>query len=957
MVGGVCTIVQLSAFYVLNAMGVPGFLAFSVTFAACAQLNFVLSDRFTWGKRRDLAGRPRAIFRRWLLFNTAALLSLAVSSITFAILTRLVGTQLAAPCGVAAAMSVSFLAGDRLIFKQRSLAGGFGVSPTAVAPSSGGTSEQDVAAGYHQFTDEIGRGVSIFLPAYNEGENLPVVVEQTLLALNRISPAAQNLIIVNDGSTDDTAVIADSLAVLHSPRVHVVHHEKNQGYGHVLRSGFAAGLRHDSDWVGFVDSDGQFDPDQFQRLVAVAHRERADLVVGYRIKRADGFARLLAGRAWQMLTRLMVGIGVHDVDCGFKLVHRNVLEGIELRGSFAAVSPELIVKARRAGFRTVEVGVDHFPRRAGEQTGANPRVILRSLIGLVKLRASLSRRGESGRPDGHPGSAFPPKASGVALVASAVSILSFGFFYSRGQTLAYDDSISHLLIAKRTLQGATPGLAQLGSVWLPLPHLVMAPFTVSNYLFYTGIGGSIISMAAFVATAVLLFKTAALMTDSRAAGWIAAFIFIADPNMLYLQSTPMTESLLFACIAAAVYQLLRWSISDDWRHLAMCALAVFLATLTRYEGWVLLASVVVSIGYVMLRRGYGRGKSEAHAIFFLTVGAAGVLGWLLWNRIIFGSFLNFATGKYAKPSLWVSGADRAPGHLLIAIKTYLIAATETVGAPFLVLALAGLGVHLWRAGPRAESVAPLSLLVFLPFFVVALYTGQRPLHVTQVSGDLYNTRFGVVMLLPAALFGALALLAAGKATGRASGRVASRLRRRTEAASSAVQVQSRRPERWTAAAGVAALAVLLLATSAAATQLSHGVVTLDEPLHWNSSRASATAAAALRQDYTGGRVLMQGFGNEYAEFASHVPIGQTIYEGSYQLWQPALRDPAAHGIDWIYMTKSATDQVWQSLHGSARLNAYVSVYDDGTRVIYRLRTAPTPSNVSRAGHTQKKVNR
>jgi hypothetical protein len=471
-------------------------------------------------------------------------------------------------------------------------------------------------------------------------------------------------------------------------------------------------------------------------------------------------------------------------------------------------------------------------------------------------------------------------------------------------------------------------MAQLGSVWLPLPHLLMAPLTASNYLFYTGISGSLVSMIAFVWTAVMLFKTGALMTASKAGGWIAALVFVCNPNMLYLQSTPMTETLLFACMATAVYELLRWSISHDWRHLALCAAATFLATVTRYEGWVLLVSIALSIGYILIRRRLPRAEAGAHAILFLTLAAAGTLGWLLWNRVIFGGFLTFANGKYAKPSLWVSTSDRATGHLALSVRTYYIAVTETVGVPFVAAALVGLAWYLWRTRLSAQFVAPLTLISFLPFFVLALYTGQRPLHVSQISGDLYNTRFGVVMLLPAALFGSYAAVAIGRAVSTVSAAVRGQVRPLPSAGG--------RIGRTVAAMGISVLALLVTATDAGATRLSQGVVTLDEPLHWNASRASAApAAAVLRKEYTGGLLLMQGFGNEYASFASRVPIGQTIYEGSYRLWAPALQNPAGCGISWIYMSRSSTDEVWQSLHGSPQLSSYVLVYDDGARMIYR----------------------
>jgi len=874
------------------------------------------------------------------MFNASALISLGVSSTTFALASQPVGNRYAAPCGVLAAMSVSFLLGDRVIFRAPPTGQNVSPRPTSNVstrdvdrpprPGTAPDSQLDPPPRVRVDCEStIGRGISMFLPAYNEAANLPSVVAQTLCSLEAITPK-HHLIVVNDGSHDDTVAVTERLAASYAPRLSVVSHQHNLGYGHALRSGFDAGLRQDGDWIGFMDSDGQFDAGQLALLIEQAHRERADLVVGFRKKRADGLMRLITGRAWHFLTRLVVGIDVRDVDCGFKIVHRSVFRQVTLRGSFAAVSPELLVKARRAGFRTAQIGVDHYPRRAGEQTGANLGVILRSLLGLVSLRLSLSRRPADAVREGHPGSARPPRATGVALVATAMSVLSFGYFYARGVTLAYDDSISHLLIARRTLRGSTPGLAQLGSVWLPLPHLLMAPLSSSNYLFYSGIGGSIVSMLAFIATAVLIFKTGALMTMSRAGGWVAALIFIANPNVLYLQSTPMTETLLFACMAWAVYELLRWSVSNDWRHLAMCALATLLATLTRYEGWVLLVSIVFGIAIVMLRRRMPLAALQAHAIFFLTLAASGIVGWLLWNRVIFGSFLNFENGKFAKSTLWVSTTDRTTGHLGVAARTYLIAMTENVGMPFIVMAVAGIGLFLWRTRTGPQAVAPLTLLSFLPFFVLALYTGQRPLHVTQVSGDLYNTRFGLVMLLPAALFGAVTLVTAGRAAHSLTRHVHRDL----------VTVAGRRIGKLVTAISVCAMALLVTAADAGAVDLEAGVVTLNEPLHWNVTRRQAMpAATALHESYQGGLVLMQGFGNEYVTFASRIPLDKAIYEGSYRLWEPALHDPAAHGIALIYMSMSRSDQVWQALNDSPMLRPYQLIYDDGTHLIYRIRTS------------------
>jgi Glycosyl transferase family 2/GtrA-like protein len=934
VVGTICAGCQLVVNYFLLAAGAPGLIAFVLSFLGSAQLNFVLSDRFTWAARRNGAGARWSVVGRWASYNLSTLASLAVSSTTFVLASTVFGNNLAVLCGISAGALLTYVAGDRLVFASKK------GDATGVADANPAGSGHEAAATdaetqppdrdkrsttldsfqHDQVMSMLGRGIAVFLPSYNESENLPVVVRRVVKALEDIG-APYRVIIVNDGSHDQTQLIADELAEIYFPNLSVVTHDRNLGYGNALRSGFAAGLAEGMDWVAFLDSDNQFSPEQIKDLVATAFSQHVDLVAGYRIKRADGFARRLNGRMWHVLSRVVLGIRERDVDCGFKLVHRNILEAVELHGTYAAVSPELLAKARRAGFRSAEVGVNHYPRIAGEQTGANLKVIVRSLISILRLRASLSR---SARSDSHDG-VGSTSALGMGLVATTMSIISFLFFYSQDQTLLYDDSISHLLIAGRVVDGVTPGLAQLGSVWLPLPHILVAPFIWIDSMFYSGVAGSLISMVSFVVAAVMLFKTAYLMTGSVLGAWVAGLVFTLNPNMLFLQSTPMTETLLFACMAAAVYQLTLWSHSGRWQNLGAAAAMVFLASLARYEGWVLLGAFVLAVVFISARRSHSKDRITANLTFFGALAAAGVAAWLLWNKVIFGSFTDFATGEFSKPSLWVSESDQAVGNLPISLQTYVSAITGTVGLPLVLIALGGLVVYLLNGRLRPESVAPLTLLIFLPFFVFALVTGQRPLHVVEISGDLYNTRFGLVMLLPAALFAAYLVVAT------------SRWIAGTTQRSNRERAQSHRePEspRFAAVALVSGTVLLI----AGGTLISGGVLTLEEPRNWSANRVLLTPAAqALRDVYDGGLLLMQGFGNEYVEFTSRVPTNQIIYEGSYLRWEPALRDPAGENVEWIYLSRSATDLVWGALGGSPELTDYEVRFDDGIRVIYQRR--------------------
>ncbi|OLC11031.1 MAG: hypothetical protein AUH39_00445 [Chloroflexi bacterium 13_1_40CM_67_9] len=228
-------------------------------------------------------------------------------------------------------------------------------------------------------------GLSFFFPALNEEKNVAPIVEEALSVLPRFADDLE-ITVVDDGSTDRTGAIADELAVK-DPRVRVIHHGTRRGYGGAVRSGLIAATKP---WVFFTDGDRQFALEDLGRLVEAA--DGADAVVGYRIKRADPARRLFVAWVYNRLIRLLFGGGWRDVDCAFKLFRRDVFERVPLkrvRSNGAFFSPELLITLRRAGVRVRQVGVRHFPRTAHEPKGASPRVIVRAIRDLLRLRARL----------------------------------------------------------------------------------------------------------------------------------------------------------------------------------------------------------------------------------------------------------------------------------------------------------------------------------------------------------------------------------------------------------------------------------------------------------------------------------------------------------------------------------------------------------------------------------------
>jgi len=220
--------------------------------------------------------------------------------------------------------------------------------------------------------------LSVFFPAYNEERNVERMVE----ALERVLPQVAEdfeIIIVNDGSMDKTGEIADRL-VKEDPKVRVVHHERNLGYGAAIRSGINACRK---EYLFFTDGDGQFDVSQLSLFIPLM--PEYDAVIGFRLNRQDPWIRKLNAWAWNRLVRLMFGLKVRDIDCAFKLFHRKVFKDIELESSGAMISTEMLVKIKKKGYKLHEVGVFHSPRLAGKQTGANLRVILRAFKELYRF--------------------------------------------------------------------------------------------------------------------------------------------------------------------------------------------------------------------------------------------------------------------------------------------------------------------------------------------------------------------------------------------------------------------------------------------------------------------------------------------------------------------------------------------------------------------------------------------
>ena len=228
--------------------------------------------------------------------------------------------------------------------------------------------------------------ITAFFPCYNDATTIAFMVRGALHAIDE-SGASGRVVVIDDGSSDDCPRVLAQLAAT-EPRLRVVTHEHNRGYGGALLSGFGAA---EDQWVFYTDGDAQYDPRELARLIARA-ADDVDVVQGYKLRRADGPVRTVIGRVYHAVVRRAFRLEVRDTDCDFRLIRRATLERVELTQTSGAICVELVRKLQDAGARFVEVGVDHYERPAGRSQFFRVRTIGRTLAALVSLHRELARR-------------------------------------------------------------------------------------------------------------------------------------------------------------------------------------------------------------------------------------------------------------------------------------------------------------------------------------------------------------------------------------------------------------------------------------------------------------------------------------------------------------------------------------------------------------------------------------
>lgn len=441
--------------------------------------------------------------------------------------------------------------------------------------------------------------------------------------------------------------------------------------------------------------------------------------------------------------------------------------------------------------------------------------------------------------------------AGVIVLLAASGITAAGWCLSRGYTLYDGDAESHLDIARKILDSRTPGPEQLGTVWLPLPHLLMLPFAMRDAWWHSGAAGAIPSCACFILAGAFLFASARRMYESDAAGLAVALLFALNPNMLYLQSAALTEPVEIAAVAALVWSTLWFRDTQSIAAVIAAAVASNLGSMTRYESWFLIPFVSL---YLLVTA-----KKKSHAVLFMGLAAIAPLAWLAHNRFYNGNALEFYNGPYSAAALLKRQAEQGlhyptDHHWGAAILYYRTAARLVVGRLSLAAGVLGAVVAAVK-----KAWWPLALLALIPvFFVWSLHSGGAVLTLPELGPwSLYNTRYAIAVL-------PLTALAAGALT-------------------------TLLPSRVQGPGAVALAALVSLPMWFAA------------PICWQEAaenseiRRAWTAPAAeyLAAEYRPGGGVIFNFGSGLAEVLrrADIPLRQGLHEGNGPAWAAAITQP------------------------------------------------------------------
>lgn len=531
----------------------------------------------------------------------------------------------------------------------------------------------------------------------------------------------------------------------------------------------------------------------------------------------------------------------------------------------------------------------------------------------------------------------------VLILAAVLGICATAYSFYHGYIIAYGDAESHLNIAKRVVDSLTPGFAQLGGIWLPLPHIFLIPFVYFDFFWRTGLAGSIVSGVAFIISSLYIYKLGHLLTRSRSAAFFTALVFMVNPNILYLQSTSMTELPLIVFFILSSYFFIRFLL-DDTKLLMLIAAAGFgfCASLTRYDGWalVMMEAGVLFLYYFPFKFNWGWfglqdeptpfiiastkqklidrwHRLEGREVLFITLAFFGIFLWLLWSYLILGDPLYFTHSQFSANSQqmgWLAKGQLPAYHKpLVSLLYYSATSMESAGT--LITTIALIGAILFGLAKNLKQRWLILLVLLVPFFfnVLTLFLGQSIIFlpgITPITFEwtLFNVRYGSMMMPAVAVFAGY-LFSRSQILGR------------------------------TIIVGLLAMqCVLFFIGFTPVLALQDGLIGLS-----SLTGKLPDAQQWLSKNYDHGLVLMDDYKRTLSVIESPIHMKDVIYIGNKPYWEESLAAPEKYAR-WIIIQRD--DELWNKIYENPILNGrlykyFSKTYTSDEILIFQRNSVPT----------------
>ncbi|RFA22827.1 hypothetical protein B7R25_02725 [Subtercola boreus] len=513
----------------------------------------------------------------------------------------------------------------------------------------------------------------------------------------------------------------------------------------------------------------------------------------------------------------------------------------------------------------------------------------------------------------------------VAVAALAVGIVAVYVTTSSGINIAYADSQSHLTISRRIFDSKAPGFTQLGTVWLPVPSLILVPFVQNLWLWHTGLAAGLLGLVCLMGTACGVYRVAARVGLGRSARIVGVLLIIANPSILYLYTTALTEPVLILCMMGCFAGLAHWVTSR--RNLSAGEMMVFTglpaagATLSRYEGWVL----VVGGSLVVLIAAWRRKQELRYAIkmaaAFATLPAVAIAWWLAYNFAVYSNPLEFLNGQYSAANLQKATADAGllayTHNAGLTLWTYNWSVLETAGLVTVLLGIAGAIVLAWRWGLSNKALLVWVMGVAYGFSLLSLFLGQTHMNNDHsLPENWWNSRYALAVIPWLAVLAAVFVDSLTRVPRVAPGLVAL----------------------------VGLALVLQTAWWATDPARSSVIAEADGYVQLKAASGATDAARFLHDNYDGGQVLMDESAAGSALLPEiGIPLVDYYNRSTGDLFTAAIASPATHA-KWVFVSTAdapelsqtgVADLVYDKIKNQSSFQtAYRVVFEKGDYRIY-----------------------